>query len=75
MDHWIHEDPRAERFHDTTDNPFFGHTLERSWLIMFQCNDVSIAKGCGNYEDRRKKGDPDERCQCLDKVEGKKIGS
>jgi hypothetical protein len=71
MKHFIHEDPRQERaFADAPSEPYFGHTLERSWMLLFSCEDVRILDGCAGWDAlgrRRQEGDPDNRCQCLDR--------
>lgn len=66
-DHWIHEDSRMDRFNDKPDNPYFGHTLERSWMILFQCADPRLSITCPKLDTRREPGDTDEKCQCIDK--------
>lgn len=72
MDHWIHKDPRPEKdFPDTLAEPFFGHTMERAWMILFGCADVNILKTCGtgigSLLDGRRHDDAITRCQCMDK--------
>ncbi|TGZ81749.1 TPT-domain-containing protein [Ascodesmis nigricans] len=66
MEHWIHQDPKGQKFSDATDNPFFGHTLERAWMIMFQCADPRIATSCGGLTQRKNPEDSIDKCQCLD---------
>lgn len=66
-DHWIHEDSKMDRFNDRPDNPYFGHTLERSWMILFQCSDPGLSSSCPVLNTRRQPGDTDETCQCIDK--------
>ncbi|KAG8527412.1 uncharacterized protein KY384_007564 [Bacidia gigantensis] len=49
-DHWIHEETQPDFIKEeymegesTPDNPLFGHTLERSWNMIFNCafpNDI-----------------------------------
>lgn len=67
-DHWIHKDPKTYMFKDTVDNPYFGHTLERSWMILFQCSDPKLFATCPKLEIRRRPADVDETCQCIDGV-------
>lgn len=67
MDHWIHKDSRDGRFKDRVDNPFFGHTLERSWMILFQCFDPRLSATCPTLDTRRQPKDTDETCQCVDR--------
>lgn len=47
MSHFVHDDPTEEQnLFDSTaknpNNPFFLHTLERAWMILFGCNDLRI---------------------------------
>lgn len=67
-DHWIHEDSKMDRFNDGVDNPYFGHTLERSWMILFQCFDPRLSATCPKLDTRRGLEDTDETCQCIDGV-------
>lgn len=67
-DHWIHEDSKMDRFNDGVDNPYFGHTLERSWMILFQCFDPKLSATCPKLDTRRGPEDTDETCQCIDGV-------
>lgn len=67
-DHWIHEDSKMDRFNDGVDNPYFGHTLERSWMILFQCFDPRLSVTCPKLDTRRGPEDTDETCQCIDGV-------
>lgn len=73
MEHFIHEDPRQEwAFADEPSQPYFGHTLERSWMLLFGCEDVRILDTCAGWDGlgrRRQEGDLDNRCQCLDQRE------
>ncbi|KPV78183.1 uncharacterized protein RHOBADRAFT_7895, partial [Rhodotorula graminis WP1] len=41
-------------------NPFFGHALERSWPVIFNCTDPGVADRCGDdvYDK--------DACQCRD---------
>ncbi|RPA81075.1 TPT-domain-containing protein [Ascobolus immersus RN42] len=65
-DHWIHGDPRAGRFNDSPSAPFFGHSLERSWMIIMRCAEPRLADTCPRLSDVRAAGDADDKCQCLD---------
>ncbi|KAI5797710.1 triose-phosphate transporter family-domain-containing protein [Geopyxis carbonaria] len=66
-EHWIHGDKRdGGRFGDEVDNPYFGHSLERSWMVLLQCVDPGLAETCPRLDDRRREGEGAERCQCLD---------
>lgn len=67
-EHWIHEDPKMGRFNDRVNNPYFGHTLERSWMILFQCFDPRLSVTCPKLDTRRGSDDTDETCQCVDRV-------
>lgn len=67
-EHWIHGDSKMGRFNDRVDNPYFGHTLERSWMILFQCFDPGLSATCPKLDSRRGPDDTDETCQCVDKV-------
>ncbi|KAK4690018.1 hypothetical protein P7C73_g83, partial [Tremellales sp. Uapishka_1] len=54
-DHWIW----SEGWHNNVpSNPTLGHALERSWPIIFGCEDASIAATCGEGAG--------PTCQCLD---------
>ncbi|KAF2667921.1 hypothetical protein BT63DRAFT_305052 [Microthyrium microscopicum] len=71
MDHPIHTDYHHENFQDTVENPYFGHTLERSYGILWDCHYPRIAETCGKgfgaLVARRGPGDTnDDKCQCLD---------
>jgi hypothetical protein len=65
-EHWIHADSKADSFVDKPDNPFFGHTLERSWMTLFHCSDPKLAVTCPSLDKRRGENDSDGTCQCLD---------
>jgi hypothetical protein len=74
LDHWIHTDGRNDGgpydFHDTPENPFFGHTFERIWMVLWDCNDTKLLETCGNglhsLLNPREPDDPVSSCQCLD---------
>jgi hypothetical protein len=73
--HWIHGDEREGFFHDEKSNPFFGHTMERSYMVLWNCSDTSILENCRRWEkliEEKAPLDPNVPgwCQCLD-VEGK----
>lgn len=63
--HWVHSEPKG-KYADTRDDPKFGHVIERSWMIMLHCSDPRLARECGDLRERRKEGDADEKCQCVD---------
>lgn len=70
-EHFIHKDPQngTTVLKDEMDDPYFGHTLERTWMILWDCAEVSIFERCGGWEklrSRRLPGEPDSQCQCLD---------
>lgn len=68
IDHFIHSDPRQEgAFHDDPSNPYFGHTVERAYTLLWGCEDVGLR--CGGWDrmrSRRKEDDTDDQCQCMD---------
>jgi len=67
MEHWVHKEQRqSDMFEDSVQNPYFGHTLERSWQTLFHCSETRLYKTCEEVEWRRQEGDPVENCQCLD---------
>ncbi|MBW0510066.1 hypothetical protein O181_049781 [Austropuccinia psidii MF-1] len=69
--HWIHTEGGWLKWKGATDvgpaknptgpvAPFLGHALERSWPVIFDCEDPSIAKNCPDEVNDK------ERCQCFD---------
>jgi hypothetical protein len=71
MSHSIHADPRQQGiFNDSRENPYFGHTLERSWMLLWDCNNRTMLETCGFGEGSitnfRTEGAPPEACQCMD---------
>ncbi|RPA97341.1 TPT-domain-containing protein [Choiromyces venosus 120613-1] len=64
--HWIHQDERQPGMDDDPQSPYFGHALERSWMIIFKCSEVRLVKSCPKLGTRRKMEDWDDFCQCLD---------
>jgi hypothetical protein len=68
--HPIHSDPRQDMFEDSITNPYFGHTMERAYTILWGCEEPSIVERCGSgfgaLANRRGPTDPDNKCQCLD---------
>jgi hypothetical protein len=68
LDHWVHNMHDNVHYKDTS-NPFFGHALERSWSLMFNCYD-SWRQGnciwCDN--DMHMEGCGTDACQCLDTI-------
>jgi hypothetical protein len=73
MQHFIHDDPRQDWvFRDDPSEPYFGHTMERSWMMLWGCEDMRIMHTCAGWEgliNRRVKGDKDNKCQCLDQAD------
>jgi hypothetical protein len=66
LEHFIHSDPRQEgEFHDTVENPYFGHMFERIWMILWECGDTRPLDACGP-QNFRKPEDPMSSCQCMD---------
>ncbi|CAF0955628.1 unnamed protein product [Adineta ricciae] len=53
--HWLHRDIRSLFFKSTPDNPIFGHTVERSWTILFKCYQPDLYERCQRRE-----------CACFD---------
>jgi hypothetical protein len=71
MSHSIHADPRQQGiFKDSRENPYFGHTLERAWTVLWGCNNRTMLETCGSGESSiknfRTEGAPPEACQCMD---------
>jgi hypothetical protein len=69
--HFIHADPRQDFFQDDVTNPYFGHTLERAWMILFGCSEARLVEKCGSWGGLRNPRKPfaaDDGCQCLDDV-------
>ena len=70
MDHWIHKDPKPDGFPDSPNSPYFGHTLERIWLVLFHCESTKLTDTCGAglgaYFNPVSIDDPITKCQCLD---------
>ena len=65
MSHFIHDDYPSDIWFDAPkapDNPLFGHTVERSWLFIFGCNDMAIARDCESLD----KHPETARCACYD---------
>lgn len=69
QEHWIHSDLRASRYNDSPSSPYFGHSLERSWMIIMRCAEPGLAESCPRLSDVRREGDADDKCQCLDTPE------
>ena len=77
--HWIHKDVRDEKiFSDDASDPYFGHQVERSWMLIFQCADPKLANTCSRLGMKRggEAGKEVDSCQCVDappkKVKGVK---
>jgi hypothetical protein len=71
MKHSIHTDTRQQGiFNDSRENPYFGHTLERAWMVVWGCNNKTMLATCGSGEKSvkapPKAGTPPEACQCMD---------
>jgi hypothetical protein len=70
LTHYIHADPRQEIFEDSLSNPYFGLTVERSYMVLWDCDDPAIVESCGSgfeaLAERRGAADLDSKCQCLD---------
>ena len=65
MSHFVHDDYPSDPWFDdwkALDNPKFAHTVERTWLFMFGCNDVAIAEEC-EWMDYKSES---TRCACYD---------
>lgn len=71
IEHWIHREGGWFKWKGSTDegpaknptgphNPFLGHALERSWPVIFDCRDPSIAESCTDEIIDQK------LCQCFD---------
>ena len=63
-EHWVHDEQQPDFIKEqymhgnsTPDNPLFGHTLERSWSMIFEC---SFPDSVGEAACNR------EKCHCLD---------
>ncbi|ORY31795.1 hypothetical protein BCR39DRAFT_525399 [Naematelia encephala] len=54
-EHWIWKEGW---WNNEPSNPTLGHALERSWPVIFACEDASIAETCGEGHG--------PTCQCLD---------
>lgn len=70
MHHWIHTDPREDwAFRDDPSEPYFGHSIERAYMVLWGCDDVGIVERCGGWDglaQRRTLEDPEWKCQCVD---------
>jgi len=60
--HWIYEDAEDQaweyRGHKSSpSSPFFGHAVERSWPVIFNCTDPTIADSCS--------AENSVSCQCV----------
>ena len=68
MSHFVHGDPKKHNDMTTSitsktpENPMFGHTLERSWMVIFGCNDVEMAVECPDLDVQSVAA----QCACLD---------
>ena len=60
MSHFVHDDnPEDVTSTQTPDDPLFGHTLERAWMIIFGCNDLRLHHECDRFYSGT-------RCACYD---------
>jgi len=69
--HFIHADPKQDFFQDDVTNPYFGHTLERSWMVLFGCSEARLVEKCGSWPGLRVARKPfaaNDDCQCLDDI-------
>lgn len=68
LDHWIHKQ-HDNSFYKDMSNPFFGHVLERSWTLMFNCYDSWRLGNC-HWCDNKMHMDNcgTDACQCLDTI-------
>jgi hypothetical protein len=67
--HFIHKDPRQDQFKDSPSDPYLGHTIERSYMVLWGCDSSRITERCGGLDglrQRRKLYHNNDRCQCLD---------
>ena len=67
-DHWIHLEPEPEWFEkdkgkSVPSNPKFGHTLERLWHTIFDCDDPAIVMDC---DMKGMKAEGPGGCSCRD---------
>lgn len=42
MGHWIHKDEKVDMFKNGEANPYFSHTLERSYMLLWGCEDIAV---------------------------------
>jgi hypothetical protein len=70
MENPIHKDPRQDMFNDSPSNPYFGHTIERAYLVLFGATGTSVAHSCGfgiaGLGHRKPADEPYSKCQWLD---------
>lgn len=69
--HFIHADPKQDFFRDDVTNPYFGHTLERSWMVLFGCSEARLVEKCGSWNGLRVPRTAlaaNDDCQCLDNI-------
>lgn len=68
LDHWVHNLHDNDYFKDRS-NPFFGHVLERTWSLAFNCYESWRHGNCWWCDnDMHMEGCGTDACQCLDKV-------
>jgi hypothetical protein len=64
---WSHDRDIVKDNFDTSDNPFFGYTLERVWGLLMQCaTNGAVATKCPSLLSGMRHGGDVEDCQCLD---------
>lgn len=68
QDHFIHTDLHGiAGFEDDPSNPYFGHTMERAWMVIWGCENTGWqCTGWDQLRQKRKGGEADDHCQCLD---------
>jgi hypothetical protein len=74
MGHWIHKDEKVDLFKDEETNPYFGHTLEQSYMVLWGCDDTAVVEKCAEWDRLVEEGGSLEKevsgwCQCLDEDE------
>lgn len=66
-DHWLYREGNwAYHGEMGTSNPFLGHAMERSWPLIFGCNNASIVDDCQKIPEKEQTKPLRENCQCLD---------
>jgi hypothetical protein len=70
-DHFIHKDNEGvsqdrDFFTDGPTNPYFGHTIERAWMLLWGCETPDMQCTGWNSLRIKREGEADDHCQCLD---------